>query len=150
MYITVEGLHFCAAHRLMHHPGKCRYLHGHNFQIVSTFYGAEPDPDTGMVVDFGAIKPVVEEAVDSLDHLTILNVEDKDYIAFLRKKSDRVVIMGNEPTCEEIGRFLFTKITTMVTENPRLANRIVLTELRIWETAKFSATININDIDDEE
>lgn len=148
MYVTVEGLHFSAAHRLMTHKGKCRFLHGHNYQTRATFYGDEPDGETGMLADFAVIKEVVKQAVDSLDHLTILNIEDKDYISFLRKKGDRVFVLGNDPTCEEIAKFLFRKINEIAAE--KNLDTVILSELRVWETPKFYTTINLSDIKDED
>jgi len=147
VHITIEGLHFCAAHRLMNHKGKCRFLHGHNYKVEVMFYGDKTDDDTGMLVDFGDLKPVVQEAVDTLDHLTILNIEDKDYIAFLKKKGDRVVVVGNEPTCEEIARFLYRRISTLADEKG--IDNVVLSQVKIWETPKFSAKVDITDINEE-
>lgn len=48
---------FEAAHRLPHHAGKCRRLHGHSYEVVVELDG-EPRPvdgasDEGMVLDFG-------------------------------------------------------------------------------------------------
>lgn len=79
VYIT-RKVHFNAAHRL-HNPdksaewneetfGKCNNpnWHGHNFKLEVTVAG-EPDPDTGYVVDLGALKDLLHErVVDRVDH----------------------------------------------------------------------------------
>jgi 6-pyruvoyltetrahydropterin/6-carboxytetrahydropterin synthase len=145
MEIVIEGLHFSAAHRLVHHPGKCSHLHGHNFGTKMTFYGEHIDDETGMLVDFGEVKQVVNECVDSLDHCSILNVEDKGLVEFLRKMENRVVIMGNEPTAEEISKFLFHKTEERIDSNPKFHKRVVLVEVQIWETPKFSAKYGLED-----
>jgi 6-pyruvoyltetrahydropterin/6-carboxytetrahydropterin synthase len=59
---------FDAAHQLPRHPGKCRRLHGHSYELVVTVDGPV-DGDSGMVVDFSRLKRVVRErVVDALDH----------------------------------------------------------------------------------
>ncbi|MDX1389821.1 MAG: 6-carboxytetrahydropterin synthase QueD, partial [Acidobacteriota bacterium] len=59
---------FEAAHRLPHHPGKCRDLHGHAYRLVVTVDRAL-DPSTGLAIDFGDLKKVVRgRVVEVLDH----------------------------------------------------------------------------------
>lgn len=59
---------FEAAHRLPHHPGKCRELHGHSYVLVVTV-DRPVDPRTGLAIDFSELKDVVKRhAVDLLDH----------------------------------------------------------------------------------
>jgi len=59
---------FEAAHRLPHHPGKCKELHGHSYHLVVSVERAIA-PDTGMAIDFADLKQVVRrEVVDRLDH----------------------------------------------------------------------------------
>jgi len=85
VYVT-RKVHFNAAHRL-HNPakseawneatfGKCNSpnWHGHNYVLEVTVAG-EPDPETGYVVDLGALKDVLHErVVDRVDHKN-LNLE---------------------------------------------------------------------------
>lgn len=62
---------FEAAHRLPHHPGKCRNLHGHSYRLTVTV-DRPIDPATGMAVDFADIKEVVGRQVTGvLDHRSI-------------------------------------------------------------------------------
>jgi len=59
---------FEAAHRLPRHPGKCRELHGHSYELVVVVERAV-EPDSGIAIDFSDLKRVVGEAVVSrLDH----------------------------------------------------------------------------------
>ena len=63
-----RGFDFEAAHRLPHHPGKCRDLHGHSYRLQVTV-DRPVDPGSGMAIDFGDLKRVVRtEVVDLLDH----------------------------------------------------------------------------------
>ncbi len=62
---------FEAAHRLPHHPGKCRELHGHSYQLVVTV-DRPVDPSSGMGIDFADLKEVVKSRViDELDHTSV-------------------------------------------------------------------------------
>jgi 6-pyruvoyltetrahydropterin/6-carboxytetrahydropterin synthase len=79
VYVT-RKVHFNAAHRL-HNPdksaawneetfGKCNNpkWHGHNYELEVTVAG-EPDPESGYVVDLGALKDVLHQRiVDKVDH----------------------------------------------------------------------------------
>jgi 6-pyruvoyltetrahydropterin/6-carboxytetrahydropterin synthase len=59
---------FEAAHRLPRHPGKCRELHGHSYELVVEV-DRPVDPESGMAVDFSDLKQRVRRAVvDRLDH----------------------------------------------------------------------------------
>jgi 6-pyruvoyltetrahydropterin/6-carboxytetrahydropterin synthase len=59
---------FQTAHRLPKHPGKCRDLHGHSYELFVEV-DRPVDPETGMAIDFGDLKRIVKEhVVDSLDH----------------------------------------------------------------------------------
>jgi 6-pyruvoyltetrahydropterin/6-carboxytetrahydropterin synthase len=62
-------LYIDAAHQLPNHSGKCKNLHGHTYKIIVTVYG-EPNPKTGMLIDFGEIKKIA----NMLDHQNISEV----------------------------------------------------------------------------
>jgi 6-pyruvoyltetrahydropterin/6-carboxytetrahydropterin synthase len=63
-----RSFRFEAAHRLPHHPGKCRRLHGHSYRLVVTV-DLPVDPATGLAIDFSDLKTVVRErVVDPADH----------------------------------------------------------------------------------
>lgn len=67
---------FEASHRLPHHPGKCRELHGHSYRLFVTV-DRPVDAATGMAIDFGDLKTVVRrEVVDVLDHRHVNDVLD--------------------------------------------------------------------------
>ncbi len=62
---------FAAAHRLPRYQGKCFNLHGHNYRLVVALRG-EPDPYSGIFVDFGDVETVVKkEVLDRLDHTNL-------------------------------------------------------------------------------
>jgi 6-pyruvoyltetrahydropterin/6-carboxytetrahydropterin synthase len=59
---------FEAAHELPLHPGKCRDLHGHSYELFVVVEGPL-DSRTGMVMDFSDLKRLVKERIiGPLDH----------------------------------------------------------------------------------
>jgi 6-pyruvoyltetrahydropterin/6-carboxytetrahydropterin synthase len=66
--IVRRRFRFEAAHQLPQHPGKCRELHGHSFELVIGVERAV-DPASGMTMDFADLKAVVErEVLVRVDH----------------------------------------------------------------------------------
>jgi 6-pyruvoyltetrahydropterin/6-carboxytetrahydropterin synthase len=58
---------FDAAHHLHHYEGKCKNLHGHTYKLIITISGYVDE--VGIAVDFGDIKRIYKEVIDSkLDH----------------------------------------------------------------------------------
>lgn len=94
---------FCAAHRLHREEwtdeknrevfGKCAHpnYHGHNYVLWVTVKG-EPDPLTGMVMNFTELKRIIrEEITDVLDHRN-LNVD----IPWLQNKMTTAEVLARE------------------------------------------------------
>jgi 6-pyruvoyltetrahydropterin/6-carboxytetrahydropterin synthase len=67
--------HFSAAHHLPRAPDghKCRRLHGHSYEIEVAVHG-EVDPQTGWLIDYGAIDERVKPLVAELDHRTLNDI----------------------------------------------------------------------------
>lgn len=62
---------FEAAHRLPRHPGKCRELHGHSYELLVTV-DRPVDAESGLAIDFSDLKSIVrEEVIRKLDHRNI-------------------------------------------------------------------------------
>ena len=66
---------FAAAHHLPKAPEghKCRRLHGHSFEIEVAVRGPV-DPETGWLVDYGAIDQVVAPVIAELNHRTLNDI----------------------------------------------------------------------------
>jgi len=59
---------FEASHVLPRHPGRCRNLHGHSYQLVVEVRGAI-DEEQGMVLDFADLDAIVDrKVIAELDH----------------------------------------------------------------------------------
>ena len=67
---------FEAAHRLPRHPGKCRELHGHSYELL-VVVERPVDPHSGMAIDFTDLKRLVRrEVVDRVDHKDLNEIID--------------------------------------------------------------------------
>ena len=126
--MVTRRVHFNAAHRLdnprfdaewnarTYGPCNNAHWHGHNYVLEVSVRG-EPDPDTGYVVDLGALKAVLEEAiVKPCDHRN-LNVE----VPFLA---------GVIPSTENLVIAFWHEIAA------RLPDRGKLHRVRLYETER--------------
>lgn len=72
MWLLSKQFKFEAAHHLPSHDGKCQRLHGHSwvgYLYLQGFALVQSGPKTGMVMDFGDVKKIINPLVDDyLDH----------------------------------------------------------------------------------
>jgi len=99
MYHARVETEFSAAHFLSHYRGKCEKLHGHNYRVRLWVRGDKLD-EGGMLADFSLLKRVLKEAVGSLDHSNLNDME-----AF-----------HNDSSAERIARFVYEKARGMLPE----------------------------------
>ena len=62
-----------AAHFLPNYAGKCKNLHGHNYEIHVHCEGV-PDAVSGMVVDFHDVEAAFKPVFDQIDHKLLNDV----------------------------------------------------------------------------
>lgn len=67
--IIAKRFEFDAAHQLHNLPDdhKCRRMHGHTYKVEIVLEG-DPDPHTGMIVDYADIATAWQVIHDKLDH----------------------------------------------------------------------------------
>jgi len=129
MYRVTREIEFCYGHRLINYGGKCRHLHGHNGRAVIVLEAPTLDA-TGMLVDFGAIKDKVQRWIDeNLDHAMLLCREDS-ILPLLRDRGERVFVMDDNPTAENIARLIFEHAAR---------TGLPVVEVILWETEKCHA-----------
>jgi 6-pyruvoyltetrahydropterin/6-carboxytetrahydropterin synthase len=104
-------LEFDAAHRVMLHESKCKYLHGHRYVIEATFTASELD-NVGRVIDFGSIKQILGTWIDThWDHTAILNEKDKKLgEVIVGETKQEIYYLPYNPTAENIGRYLLENV----------------------------------------
>jgi len=103
--------HFDAEHYMPKHTGKCNQMHGHRWEVKVVIQTTRLN-SSGMVVDFGDIKAIINE----LDHHA-LNL-----------------LMDN-PTAENIAEGLWQQIVERMID----VDSVVL--VTVWETPECSITV---------
>lgn len=124
IYRVTRTVHFSYGHRLLDYAGKCRHLHGHNGVLEVDIEGEKLDSQ-GMVADFGQVRDIVKEWVDSnLDHRMVLCRKDP-VVPLLESLGEPLYLMDENPTAENIARLVF--------EQTRCQG-LKVAEVRLWET----------------
>lgn len=121
MKVTViKEFTFDSAHYLPEHPGKCKNLHGHSYRLQVGIAG-EPDEKTGMVIDFGEIKDLVDGLLIRIDHRNLNELDLPDFPSHC-------------PTAENMVGY-FVRYFERVLYSERKSPRIELALIRLWETS---------------
>lgn len=131
-------------HRLHKHPEKCRFLHGHRLRIEVVVRGTRLD-DNDMVCDYKALKMLVADLVERLDHAMALSSDDPE-LHRLAAIGERVLLFeGQDPTTEVLARWLYEGIAERlragrVVESPTgtaytIPEDMRLERVRVWETS---------------
>ncbi len=130
MYKVMKTVSFCYGHRLLNYKGKCQHLHGHNADAIITLESGSLDA-RGMVVDFTDIKAVVKEWLDNeLDHTLLLSRNDP-LLPLLEEAGERVFVMDDNPTAENIARLIFEFVARQ---------GFPVVEVSLWETGTSCAS----------
>jgi len=109
---VTRSFSFEAAHQLPWHPGRCRRLHGHHYQLEVTVEG--PVDEHGIVIDFDDLRAVVErEVVERYDH------------QFLNELIDN-------PTAELLAADVWKRLE---------AAGLDVVRMRLWETPESSVEL---------
>ena len=127
MLTVTKRFEFEAAHNLPKHPGKCKQLHGHSYQLEVEIgiwnQGRildDVDPDTGMIMDFGDLKQIVQETIiERMDHHN-LNA-----------------VLAITPTAELMVMWIRAALDQVLTS--RGMTDLYLARVRLWETSNSYA-----------
>jgi len=131
---VTKRFHFEMAHTLYEYDGLCRNIHGHSYNLEVTLTGEprnEPGhPKDGMVLDFGDLKEMVKsKIVNRFDHSLMVNsLVPETQLKLLKKTTDRVIVVGFQPTTENIVAYI-AKILQQ-----HLPANISLFSIRLYET----------------
>jgi len=131
-------------HRLSKHPEKCRFPHGHSLRIEVVARGRELN-DQDMVCDYKALKMIVVDVVERLDHAMALNSSDPQ-LEGLTAIGDRVLLFDDcDPTTEVLARWVFEQIGERLAAggivqaptgtNYEIPPGLELERVRVWETS---------------
>jgi 6-pyruvoyltetrahydropterin/6-carboxytetrahydropterin synthase len=128
-------LEFDAGHRIPHHDGHCRHIHGHRYVIEVTLMGAvlnhQGHGDDGMVLDFGDIKTITNEAiVEPWDHAFLVAKEDVALVNFLSTiPGHKTVVLNSIPTVENLAQEAFATLDPIFKD--RFGGRLNLSRLTL-------------------
>ncbi len=129
---------FDAAHRIVGHPGKCSYLHGHTYHLEVPVRATRLN-SLGMDIDFDDLRTLVRKAVlDRWDHATLLAETDPLVYAIAGVQADRpekVVCFKDNPTAESLTRQAWEAI------RPVLPANLQLFRVKIEETSQCSSEL---------
>jgi len=117
--VSVEET-FAAGHALRNYRGKCENPHGHNYRVQVTFTGPALD-DAGLLVDFVAVKKLMQTVVDRLDHRYLNDLAPFDEI---------------NPSAENMAKYFYDQISGGLPAG----TPVTLGQVRVWETDTASAT----------
>ena len=119
MYTLTTMVEFSSAHTLVGHSGPCKKMHGHNWRVEVEITGEKLDK-IGMVVDFKEIRKSTNLVVDELDHEFLNNLEP---------------FSEDNPTAENIARYIFTKLSEEFSNK-----NVKVNSIKLWETDKSAVS----------
>ena len=124
MFTISKSFAFCYGHRLLDDKGKCRHLHGHSAKVTIFIESGKLD-DKGMVCHFDDLKNTIGTWIgENLDHVMLLSKNDPAIVA-LKGIGERVFVMEENPTAENIAKLIGDKVQEM---------GHVVTRVEVWES----------------
>lgn len=130
MYSVTKEIFFCYGHRLMHHAGKCRHLHGHSVRAAITVSAAGLNSQ-GMVCDFADISAAAHAFIDTqLDHNLLLHRDDP-LLPLLQRAGERVLVLEQHPTAEALAEIIYRDLQL---------KGFAVESVTLWETSSACAT----------
>ncbi|MBU2534510.1 MAG: 6-carboxytetrahydropterin synthase, partial [Alphaproteobacteria bacterium] len=115
---------FHAAHRLRDHLGKCRFIHGHTYNVEVVISGHVNDQ--GMVADAFDVRHALHLVLDRFDHSLILDEKDVFLVfpADEDKRDMRTTLLDGPPTVENIAKSIAIELMNDIIEDDAIAWRV--------------------------
>ncbi|WP_426808177.1 6-pyruvoyl tetrahydropterin synthase family protein [Pseudomonas sp. WOUb67] len=96
-------------------------IHGHSYKVELLLHADALDHGQ-MVYDFGLLKGDVRELIDAFDHsVAIWSGDNPEYIASIRKHSERWVLIPVSPSAEQFSRLIF-RLVDAALQNAEMSN----------------------------
>ena len=133
-------------HRVPQHKSKCRNVHGHRYVGEFTLEGGivkGNSSDDGMVMDFGDIKGILSNFIDTkLDHGYMGQTGiDKTVLNFLEGQGYKNLPVSFTPTAENIAQFLLDELGPLFKDT--YGTGLKLVKVRLWETPNSVAEVEL-------
>jgi 6-pyruvoyltetrahydropterin/6-carboxytetrahydropterin synthase len=128
IFLDDPSFNFDYAH-ILPHTQKCSVMHGHTSSALVEIIG---EPVQGIVIDFGAAKDSIREAIRGLDHKLFINSkyiknEDRKSVTLefttvhgdftIKAPKATTVLLDGEATVENLARVLLERITPAMPRN---------------------------------
>ncbi len=91
-------------------------IHGHSYKVEILLESNFLD-NGEMVYDFGLMKLMIKEMIDSFDHaITIWDQDSKEYIEAMQRFSNRWILTPFNPSAEQFARAFFLIVDKILTQ----------------------------------
>lgn len=124
-----------------------RSIHGHSYKVELLF--TAPSLDRGqMVYDFGLTKGMIKDFIDAFDHaITLWSDDDPNYLADMKKWSERWVELPVNPSAEQFARTFFLLIDRVLQQTDMINGEsdVALESVIVHETETGYAQADRND-----
>lgn len=136
--ITKEYIQYPFAHRHPNHDGKCRWVHGHNWDFTFEF-GCDELDKMGFVVDFGKLRWIRDILDEKFNHTLVVEKTDKwlDHYKVLADNDAANIVELDDVSAEGLSKYLHDLINPMVIE--RFSERVWIHSVSVNEDNKNKA-----------
>lgn len=141
MFRICKKIELESGHLLSKHPGNCQFPHGHT-RSVELVFAAETLDANDMVMDFKAIKEMMEDFLQQFDHALCMNTQDEHFELFRRIYGERIIPFDrSDPTSEAMARTVFLHAREALRRAAEGGTRypvrpcVRLERVRVWETS---------------
>ena len=113
-----------------------RSLHGHSYRVEVCLEASRLDR-AEMVYDFGLMKGMIRDFIDSFDHsVTLWSGDDPRYIADMKRWSERWVQLPVNPSAEQFARTIFLLVDRVLAQTEMIngEGEVALAHVTVHET----------------
>ena len=116
MYFLRTECSFDSAHFLADYEGKCRNIHGHEWQVIVEICREDLDGEgqtRDMIFDFSALKRDLKAEADALDHALIIEKGSLMASTMAARADEKIKIVEFpfRPTSERLAFYFYKKIS---------------------------------------
>lgn len=103
---------FSAAHLLDNYEGKCRKLHGHNWNVEISITGSQLD-NKGILYDFSKLRLQLRTVLEYFDHKLLNELPEFKNV---------------NPSCEQIAKVIYDKIKKLIESESCRISKVSISE----------------------
>ena len=142
MYRICKRIELESGHLLSKHPGNCQFPHGHT-RSVEIVYAADTLDTNDMVMDFKAVREMLETFLEQFDHALCMNTDDPHFADFRAAYGQRIIPFEHrDPTSEVMAETVYHHAQTALARalesgsiSSPVRSCVRLERVRVWETS---------------